>query len=171
MPPWRERGFRMERIEISSADRTETFWPEMTQAEILKTGIAKGMDLSKLAPKGYSQGQLKIIRDRCFIGPVWEAKGSDGTSVSHNLRPGARWEEMIPQIIHLPGLRGNPERSWPVTAVGPAYPGTFDKYTASVILQWLEGDEAKLADLNADLRLLQLTDGVSAKRLYDVHIL
>ncbi len=163
-------GFRIERMDISLTGRNEAFWPEMTQAEIVKTGITKGMDLSKLVPEGYSQGQLKIMRDRCFIGPVWEAKGPDGTSFSHGLRPGARWEEIIPQVIHLPGLRSNPERTWPVTAVGPPYPGTFEKYTASVILEWMEEDETNLADLNADLRLLKLTSGVAAKRLYDVQI-
>lgn len=81
-------GFRIERIEISWAGRKETLWPEMTQAEIVKTGVTQGM--AKLAPpEGYSQGQLKIMRDRCFIGPVWVALGPNGTNFSHGLRPGA----------------------------------------------------------------------------------
>ncbi len=163
-------GFQIERIEISWSGRTEAFWPDMSHTEIVKTGITKGMELSKLTPEGYSQGQLKVMRDRCFVGPVWEAKGPNGTDFRHGLRPGPRWEEIIPQIIHVPGLRGNPERTWPVAAVGPTYPGTFDKYTASVVLQWMDEGAANLAALNADLRELKLTSGVSAKRLYDVRV-
>ncbi len=163
-------GFRIEQMEISRASETFTFWPEMTQAEIVKTGIANGIDLSKLAPEGYSQGQLKIMPYRCFIGPVWLAKGPDGKSFSHGLRPGARWEEIIPHVIYVPGMRGNPERTWPVTAVGPTYPGTFEKYTASLVSQWMDEDKGNLAELNNDLQYLKLTGGVVAKRLYDIQI-
>src|SRR5262249_41833702 len=114
-------GFQVERTDISWGGREETFWLEMTPAEIMKKGIAKGLDLSKLAPEGFSQGQLEILRDRCFIGPAWVAKGPNGTPFSHGLRPGSRWEQIIPQIMHLPGLRSGRERSWPVTAVPTTY--------------------------------------------------
>ncbi|MCI0640460.1 MAG: DUF3696 domain-containing protein [Gemmataceae bacterium] len=163
-------GFQIERLDISWAGQEECFWPEMSQADIDKTGIVKGMDLSKLAPEGYSDGQLRILRDRCFIGPAWVANGPDGINFSHGLRPGARWEEIILQIIHLPGLRSSRERSWPVTAVASTYPGTFEQYAASVILHWMEEDETKLNRFNADLRLLNMTTGVSAKRLYATQI-
>jgi hypothetical protein len=163
-------GFRIERVEITSAGRTEAFWPEMTPAEITRTGVTKGMDLSPLAPPGYSQGRLRVVRDRCFLGPVWEAKGPDGTGFSHGLRPGARWEEIIPQVIYLPGLRGNPERTYPVTAVGPTYPGTFEKYTASIISRWADESSKTLKELSEGLKVLGLTGGVSAVRPNDVQI-
>jgi hypothetical protein len=163
-------GFRIERMEIPWERRDLTFTPEMTSAEIVKTGITKGLDISKVAPEGYKQGEWEIKRDRCFIGPVWVAKGSDGTSFSHGARPGAKWEEIIPHIIHLPGLRGNPERAYPVAAIGPTYPGTFEKYTASVISQWEEEKSSNLDDLNTDLRSLKLTGGVRAKPLYAVQL-
>jgi predicted ATPase len=164
-------GFRIEEMEISGTGGKWTFWPEMTEAEILKTGITKGMDPPAAVPPGYSQGRWEIGRDRCFLGPIWLAKSPEGAMFSHGARPGAVWEDIIPQIIHLPGLRGNPERAYPVTAVGPVFQGTFEKYTASIISQWgAENKEKLLAALSADLKSLRLTGGVTATRQYDVQI-
>ena len=79
------------------------------------------------------------------------------------------WENIIPRIIHLPGLRGNPERTYPATAVAPNYPGTFEKYTASVVLKWMREEKDTLARLNEDLKRLGLTGGVTSE-LNDVQI-
>lgn len=161
-------GFRIEQMEISEQSKTLTFWPGMSHDEIIKTGITKGMQLSELAPEAEGDGQLEIHRDRCFIGPVWVPKV--GTGWFHGLRPGPRWEEIVPYVIHLPGLRGNPERTHQVTAVGPTYPGTFEKYTASLISQWAADRQKTLDALNNDLKLLELTGGVMALRPNDVQI-
>jgi hypothetical protein len=110
------------------------------------------------------------MRDRCFIGPVWVEEGPGTSPVVHGARPGPFWEGIIPHIIHLPGLRGNRERTYPVTAVGPTYPGTFERYTASVISQWTSESQDRLARLNADLNVLGLTGGVTARPLNDVQI-
>src|SRR5205085_1317517 len=92
---------------------------------------------TQTVPEGFAPGRWEIRRDRCFLGPVWAAQGPGGSTSFSGMRPGVRWEEIIPRIIHLPGLRGNPERTYPVTGVGPTYPGTFDKYTASLVLHWI----------------------------------
>ena len=44
----------------------------------------------------------------------------------------------ITESIHLPGLRGNPERTYKFTGAGPRYPGTFEHYVASIIHEWQE---------------------------------
>jgi len=68
--------------------------------------------------------------------PLWMIPGGDDLLTA------------IRSVIHLPGLRGNPERSYPVTAVGPAFPGPFEAYTASVLLHWQRQKEHdKLATL------------------------
>src|SRR5262249_4740142 len=62
-------GFRIERMDISAKAHEElSFWPEMSQAQIIKTGVTNGVDFSQAAPEGYDQGQWEIKRDRCFIG-------------------------------------------------------------------------------------------------------
>jgi AAA domain, putative AbiEii toxin, Type IV TA system/AAA ATPase domain len=163
-------GFRIERMEISGPRGEGTFWPGMTPAEIVKTGLTKGRDLSEEAPPGHEHGQWEIMRDRCFIGPAWVAKGPGGTSFFASEHLAGEWEGIIPHVIHLPGLRGNPERTYPVTAVGSAYPGTFEKYTASVVSQWMAEGEDTLTELNAELKLLRLTGGVSAVPVNAVQI-
>jgi hypothetical protein len=161
-------GFRIERMEIAWQGGKATVWPEMTQQEIVQAGLTKGIDdYSGTAPEGYTSGRWEILRDRCFLGPVWVAKYRDGTSFFAGGRPGAVWETILPQTIHLPGLRGNPERSYPATAVGPNYPGTFEKYAASIVSQWMLAREETLPRLNEDLKLLAL---VRAAPINDVQI-
>ncbi len=71
----------------------------------------------------------------------------------------------IRQTLHLPGLRGNPERNYSVTATGPDFPGTFEYYVASIIEQWqLDKDRQKLTRLFSDLARLALTNKVVARR-------
>jgi hypothetical protein len=166
-------GFRIEQMEVTSRRGHFTFTPEMTEAEIVKTGVTKDVkDFAHEMPPGRTEGRWRIERDRCLLEPLWVAKGPEGTESFVGGRPGAAWEVIIPtKVIHLPGLRGNPERAYPVAAVsGPAYPGTFDKYTASFVSQWATEKEDTLAELNADLKSLRLTGGVTAVRLNAVQI-
>lgn len=75
------------------------------------------------------------------------------------------------QIIHLPGLRGNPERVYPVSAVGETFQGTFENYTASVISNWQAGKKKeKIGNVAADFEKLGLTWKVAAKSLNDTQV-
>jgi hypothetical protein len=163
-------GFRIEQMHVSETAGTFSLWPEMTPPEIIKTGITKGKEHLQQTPEGYGEGRWEIKRARCVLELSWVAKGPDNTTFSATDHTGALLQALVPQVVHLPGLRGNPERTYPVTAVGPPYPGTFEKYTASVISQWMDESEDIVAKLNADLNLLGLTGGVSAVRLNDSQI-
>ncbi len=44
----------------------------------------------------------------------------------------------ITKSIHLPGLRGNPERNYKLTGTSSRYPGTFENYVATLIHEWQE---------------------------------
>jgi predicted ATPase len=141
-------------------------------------------EIESLIPaKKREQQELSIIRNRCFLDV-----GYTGTnmSVSHYLfgkfmSPVFRFGSFIQEIIHLPGLRGNPERTYPLTAVGSMLPGTFEAYAASFIAQWQEqqrssnGQEqrsgsAKLQALNTYLGQLGLTSEVQAKLLDETQV-
>ena len=79
--------------------------------------------------------------------------------------------DYILQMLHLPGLRGSPERDYPATATGPTFPGTFEPYVASVIEHWQIGNEKqKLGRLFNDLARLALTNKVVARRRNDTAI-
>jgi predicted ATPase len=72
--------------------------------------------------------------------------------------------------IHVPGLRGNPERSYPKTAVGDHYPGTLDLYVASIIAEWQDTNDERLAVLGNQLQQLGLTWKVTSKKLDDTRV-
>ncbi len=163
-------GFGIEQMEITGAFGQFTLWPEMSPDEIIQTGITNGIDLSNAVPNGFKPGRWQIERRHSFLEPFWVSRGPTGGIASTGGRPGIMWESFIPEVIHLPGLRNRPGRVYPVAAVGSTYPGTFDNYAASVILQWSEEQSTNLDELNADLRLLKLTGGVLAKRLYDIQL-
>ncbi len=166
--------FRIEQMEISRPFGTFTLWPEMTRDQIVETGITKALNISEVVPEEH-RGKLKVQYARCFLTLVWSVKCPGGDSllsveINNTEHLGAVWERIVPEVIHLPGLRGNPERTYPVTAVGPSFPGTFEKYTASVVSQWKDENISLLATLNADLKLLKLASGISANAVNAVQI-
>jgi len=76
----------------------------------------------------------------------------------------------IIQFIHIPGLRGSPERSYPISAINNQFPGTFDNYFASIIYNWQVTQDPKIEELNKYLQNLGLTSKVTASRPNDVSI-
>ena len=117
-----------------------------------------------------------VVRNRCFLALALRSEGGqlgppfapfDGFDASLHAVIGAH----IRRFIHLPGLRGNPERTYPVTAVGPTFPGTFEKYVASVIAQWqAKRNNKELERLSKNLEELGLTWKVAAKPVNDTQV-
>jgi hypothetical protein len=73
-------------------------------------------------------------------------------------------------VLHLPGLRGNPERSYTRTAVNGPYAGPFPPYTASLIADWEEKKSNKRESLADDLKQLGLTWKVVAEAISDTEV-
>ena len=169
-------GFSIEQMEMAATSGAFTLWPGMSHAEILKTGATQGKDPASELPEQFKRGNWGVTPVRCFLQPEWLVQESSSatmqskTSLSIGRDLTAVWERTILDVIHLPGLRGNPERTYPVTAVGASFPGTFEMYTASVISQWIDESRDTLNDLSADLRLLRLTGGITARRVNGVQI-
>ena len=84
--------------------------------------------------------------------------------VTHDL------EFHIFNTIHLPGLRGNPERTYKPTSTGPRYPGTFEHYVASIIHEWQETGDERLKTLADALHTLGLTGQVGTEKIGDTRI-
>ncbi|MEN3330869.1 MAG: hypothetical protein V7641_234 [Blastocatellia bacterium] len=131
--------------------------------ELLSFGTGREVAMKVLDQLEHQSHKLAVIRKRCFL-DIENAQGISPTiSIFGDL--------FICQIIHLPGLRGNPERSFPVTAVGPMFPGTFQEYMASIIAQWqAEKRSGNLLLLGKYLEKLGLTWKVSAKAINDAQV-
>ncbi|NTV50272.1 MAG: AAA family ATPase [Geobacteraceae bacterium] len=112
----------------------------------------------------------KVVRNRCFLEFLPLIKQGRAFRSLPAMSPSDEFISDIKQIIHIPGLRGNPERTYPVTAVGNTFPGTFEKYTASVIAQWQHNNSAKLDAMCRDLKFLGLTWKIAATRINDTQV-
>jgi predicted ATPase len=94
--------------------------------------------------------------------PSWYAAGS-----FQHFSP-IRYE--ILTMIHVRGLRGNPERSYPFTAVGESFPGVFENYVASIINRWRDNESHDDLALNQDLKHLELGGGVFPSPLNEAEL-
>ncbi len=137
----------------SSDGRRFTLGGGKVSNEEINAGIGQEMDEPVLSSnRGFitvnENGTLNVES------PLWMIPGGDDLLTA------------IRSVIHLPGLRGNPERSYPVTAIGPAFPGPFEAYTASVLLHWQRRNEhGKLVALVEHAKRLGLATTIEPRRL------
>lgn len=111
------------------------------------------------------------VRDRCFLKIRLVQKTDSGVRQSGiEMAVGSEAIEFLKSFIHLPGLRGNPERTYRATQVANSFPGTFENYVASIVLGWQEDQDARLSALGEQLRLLGLTWKVKATRQEDTRV-
>lgn len=122
-----------------------------------------------------------VRRERCFLSIAWileeeieEIPKQIFLSLVKAISPSIsdKFIPFIQSVIHLPGLRGNPQRTYPKSVGGPNFPGTFEQYVANVIAQWQSeaGGNGKLADLGAALENMGLTWKVAAKPIDDTQM-
>ena len=139
---------------LPSLPKHFTLYPEMPPEEI------KSLADQYLIPTG-----LDIVRrSRCFLRFESQDGHTSQQSVTYSL------EFHIVNSIHLPGLRGNPERTYKPTSTGPWYPGTFENYAASIIHEWQETTDERLKTLADALHALGLTGQVGTEKIDDTRI-
>jgi len=133
---------------------------DMTQAEILAA--------SRYSKAVNKPSESKIERHRCFLELKisWDEDRSTSIKTSFS----SVYAKEILSLIHVPALRGNPERNYKKATVGPRFPGTFEIYAASVISHWQATNDSRMNDLNAALEFLGLTWKVSSKKIDDVSV-
>ena len=91
-------------------------------------------------------------------------------SIPVPLRSADSFIKAATSLIHLPGLRGLPERFYPATEVGDVYPGVFQPYVASIIASWGNQKDERLTEVGKQLARLGLSWKVEAKRLDDTRV-
>ena len=123
-------------------------------------------------PKGL---EFEVVRNRCFLEVVMDIASVPRNATNFFRLPSYyflmrsmrhatdRYDPLIRSIIHVPGLRGNPERVYKTTATGPDFPGTFENYVASVVARWQTKNDARLNQLEEMLVALGLTGKIATK--------
>ena len=104
-----------------------------------------------------------VKRSRCF----WRFEQQKFNVVAN---PIVKLESNVFNLIHLPGLRSNPERIYKFSSTGPRYPGKFEFYVASIIHEWQEPTNERLKTLADALYDLGLTGQIGTEKIGDVGI-
>lgn len=130
-----------------------TLYPKMTTKEIKM--IAPSPSLSEDADS--------VRRSACFLRLVSKGGYYVFNAVDY-------LADDIFNTIHLPGIRGNPNRFNKLSSQSPWYPGTFDSYAASVIHEWQETSDERVKTITNTLQFLELTDKISTEKIGDIGI-
>ncbi|HHN93780.1 MAG TPA: hypothetical protein ENK17_03350 [Anaerolineae bacterium] len=156
-PGW--PAIQIERTRWTLGRRTLTLAPKKKLSSGELEQIAAGLKLP--------EAKAEAVRQRCFLVAVVR---SNGVEIGRFPTESARVEENLRRIIHVPGLRGNPERAYPVRAVRSDYPGLFQDYVASLVARWQRQQEEKKERLNDYLGKMGLTWKVRADRRSDTEV-
>jgi predicted ATPase len=168
-----KRGIEVHQMIIANERGRTTFDPAMTHDEIVLFAPSPLKEIAKLISEmGKKEAEWVVGRNRCFLSLMLKVKDEkEKPSPAPSISLGGTIEPYIRELIHLSGLRGNPERTYPVTAVGSMFPGPFQEYTASVIAQWqADKQEDKLEELSKDLERLGLTWKVQARPINETQV-
>lgn len=166
----RNNGIRLRQMTYGNETHKIVLSPEnMTQDQIISVLPVTYKDF---ALRGGRLRKWVVVRNRCFLEVKLNIGEDDPRyAVFIGSSPSEGLETYIREVIHLPGLRGNPARTYPVTAVGPTFSGTFENYAASIISRWYaEKDENKLEELAEHLKRLGLTWKVAARAINDTQV-
>lgn len=127
--------------------------------------------LSRVFPSSFLDAGYEVIRERCFLTLALKMKGG-GTvykfPATHSII--GDFPRVLQSMIHLPGLRGNPERTYAISTVGPTYAGPFQSYAASIIDSWHEQSSPSLATLNHYLQDLHLASGIVTRKVDETQV-
>ena len=165
-------------IEIQKNSFTQRENEKLLQFDTSPNDKRSGMTVTAGITKGTASKELVtdydavLTRDRFFL--TWSFRPREGSTGPGSFVVPPAGKELDPYIretIHVPGLRGNPERTYVVAAVSDTFPGTFENYVASVIAKWqTENDSVNLKGVGQDLNELCLTSKVSAIPLNDTQV-
>jgi len=163
-------GLHLTRMDWNTKELSFKLTPQTTPDEILQ--ILSSINLQGLIklPAAFITQALtashpSVARNRCFF----EIRGLGLPAIMRNNDV----IEAIRSIIHVPGLRGNPTRNYPVSAVGVTFPGTFENYTASILAKWQDEKSPRQKPLDIIgqyLKELGLTWKIRAHKVDDTKV-
>jgi len=125
---------------------------------ILRPGMSS-VEISKVVGINPLNSRWEVDRNRCFL--KVKHHSLDGRSAVQ-VQLTDSFDRLLRAIVHVPGLRGNPSRTYKRAAVGKYFPGTFEHYVASLILAWQQSGDDRLGSLDRALEVLGLTWKVHA---------
>lgn len=167
------KGFTVDRMVYVSGQESAIVKPGMSHAEIVKILPQPFKSLHRDLAEREKGLRWAVSCERCFLAFELSREEEPRRQVRFGpslISPSAIFVPHLQRMIHLPGLRGNPRRTYPKTTAGPHFQGTFEPYVASVIAQWQSESKEKLLALGASLEDMGLTWKVKAELVEDTQV-
>lgn len=156
------RGLGLDRVEVRYEDgHRTTFQEDSDPEEVLRDFTV---------PRDIADARFKRSKFCLEVVIALDSDDFDVPAGSVEMEIQAFATQVVERLFHVPGLRGNPERFYPITAVGDRFPGPFPPYTASVLARWMSQRDERLDIVAEQLRELGLTWKVEARRLDDTRL-
>lgn len=169
------KGIEIESMKYSDGNESYDMKYGMSEEEIL----SHVPESYKLVSQKYSANEPKadmrweVRRERCFLSFALGPRRKTSYKYTHGIfgvSPSYQFVKPIKDIIHLPALRGNPKRTYQKASTGPDYPGTFEKYAASIVADWHNTKDNRRTMLGRALKEMGLTWKAVAKNVDDTQI-
>ncbi len=143
---WRDARRNMERV---------TLTPGMSAFELQRVFA---IDQGTYSEELWRADLTQVIRSRASLIPVDKQENRIAKG------PWNDFPRLLQRLIHVPGLRGNPERTYKRIS-SEIFAGVFQDYTASVIFRWQQENADALLALGQEMLALGLTAKVDVRAL------
>lgn len=168
------RGFDVAAMVSHSTGQRVELARGMSHDEIVGVLPTHLKDLATALEKAKEESpQWGVYRDRCFLtfGLEWPAREKSAPLLAFaRTSPADVFIPRIMEVVHLPGLRGNPLRTYRKAAVGRTFPGVFSDYVASVIAKWNEEEKDQIKALGEMLRDVGLSWKISTRPVDETQV-
>lgn len=166
-----KKGIELERFSYRDRNQDITLQEELT-AEEIRLLIPESM---REIENAFSKSEItdfswRVVRNRCFLVASFHSSRFAVGTTAFAFPSIESLSDYFREIIHVPGLRGNPERTYKTTAIGLEFPGTFENYVASVVHYWQTNQHNRLRELGSSLEALGLTWKVEARQIDDTQV-
>jgi len=167
------RGMHIDNVYHKSADFKDgiTISHGLSQTEAEKLLPPEQVALFKDSFSKNGKVHWKVERDRCFLA-IKMHLNNQRSPFQFGFDPSRKLGILATRLIHVPGLRGNPERSYKVAVSDNLYPGSFERYVASIVHQWECNSRHKIKFqlLKDQLKELGLASSVSTKNINETRL-
>lgn len=174
-----KKGIELIEMKHDTEKTVTTFRTDMSHDEIIASvpdAVAFQRSLEGVGQRSensvFKDFEWSVDRNRCFLSVGFHPRDKDDPrpSLGALVNPAASFESNIRKLIHVPGLRGNPARTYRATAVGADFPGTFENYVVSAINHWQTTGDRRLGQLGSTLEVLGLTWKVETRQVDDTQV-
>jgi len=182
-----EGGFELKAMDfVRASDGTSGTLHSDSASESTREALPES--LKRLLSSKFADAGVDVKRQRCFLAIRATTNNADFALLSAQTRgtreaplpavplpsdvldPAAPVMPLVTGLIHVPGLRGNPARSYPRAEIGSGFSGGFEAYVASLIRDWADSDEDRLTGLIQNLRHIGIARYLKARRIDDTRV-